>query len=53
MENLGTEIVRQRDEINRQYDDDIYRLDADDAYKKLTRVYTNCMEDFLIANTEN
>lgn len=46
MENLGTEIVRQRDEINRQYDDDIYRLDADDAYKKLTRVYTNCIGRF-------
>ena len=46
METLGTEIVRQRDEINRQYDDDIYRLDADDAYKKLTRVYTNCIGRF-------
>lgn len=46
MENLGTEIVRQRDEINRQYDDDVYRLDADDAYKKLTRVYTNCIGRF-------
>lgn len=41
MEKLAIEIVNIRDRVNAIYDEDIYKLDADDAYKRLTRQYTN------------
>lgn len=41
MERLGNEIAKIRDGINQKYDADIYSIDAADAYKRLTRVYTN------------
>ena len=41
METLGSEIVKIRDDINRNYDADLYKMDAADAYKRLTRVYTS------------
>ena len=41
MDRLGNEIISIRNLINSQYDSDIYRLDASDAYKKLTRQFTN------------
>ena len=41
MEALGTEIVQIRDNISQNYDADIYKMDAADAHKRLTRVYTS------------
>lgn len=41
MEKLGVEIVAIRDMINEFYDENIYHIDADDAYKQLTRQYTS------------
>lgn len=41
MKGLSTEIVKIREVINQKYDGDIYKLDAADTYKRLTKVYTN------------
>lgn len=41
MERLGVEIVSIRDRVSELYDEDIYKMDASDAYKHLTRQFTN------------
>lgn len=41
MEQLGVEIVSIRDRVNELYDEDIYKIDASDAYKRLTRQFTS------------
>ncbi len=41
METLAAEIVKTREEIDRNYDAELYEMDAADAYKRLTRVYTS------------
>lgn len=41
MEQLGVEIVSIREKVNELYDDGIYKIDASDAYKRLTRQFTS------------
>lgn len=41
MEKLGVEIVSVRERVNQLYDEEIYKMDAADAYKRLTRQFTS------------
>lgn len=41
MEQLSNEIVPIRNKINELYDEEIYKLDAENVYKRLTRQYTS------------
>lgn len=41
MARLSAEIVSIRNRVNALYDGEIYKIDAADAYKRLTRQYTN------------